>query len=76
MEIDLHGKFADEAVMMLEELIFSSDSSSILIIHGRGDGILRQAVRSFLMKNKNVKEIKYGELNNIPGADGVTVIYT
>jgi DNA mismatch repair protein MutS2 len=76
MEIDLHGKFVDEAIMMIEEIIFASDSSSILIVHGRGDGILRRAVRDFLKNNKNVKDIKYGELNNIPGADGVTVIYT
>lgn len=76
MEIDLHGKKPEEAVSFLEEMIFANESKSILIIHGKGDGVLRKKVREFLDENEYIKMIRPGETNNIPGGEGVTVIYT
>lgn len=74
--IDLHGKNTGEAIAVIEETVFANGPASILIIHGRGDGILKREVRKYLGESKYVKTVLFGEENNIPGADGVTVVYT
>ena len=76
LEIDLHGKNTDEAITVIEETVFANGPASILIIHGRGDGILRREVRKYLSESKYVKTVLPGEENNIIGGDGVTVVYT
>lgn len=75
MEINLIGMNADEAVMEAERFIdgaMLSGLSPVYLIHGRGAGILRKAVRDMLKRNKAVKSYRsglYGE-----GEDGVTVV--
>jgi len=76
MELDLHGMYVEDAIATLEKVIYSGESISILVIHGKGDGILRREIRSLLEDNKCVSEVRCGEDYNIPGGDGVTVIYT
>ncbi|OGV32021.1 MAG: hypothetical protein A2020_13920 [Lentisphaerae bacterium GWF2_45_14] len=76
IEIDLHGKNTEEAVAIIEETVFANGPATILIIHGRGDGILKREIRKYLHESKYVKNVLFGEENNIPGADGVTVVYT
>ena len=75
-EVDLHGLHSDEAWNRLEHLIYSYPGSSILVVHGRGDGVLRSRIRMLAVENSGVSEMVFGENNNIPGGDGVTVIYT
>lgn len=74
--IDLHGYMVDDAIAILEERCFSECSRSIMVIHGRGDGILKHAVRSFLQQCAYIKGYERGEDLNLPGADGITIIYT
>lgn len=74
--IDLHGYNVDEALSMLEEIFFAEESRSIMIIHGRGDGILKQAVREFVKDCGYIRDYDFGEDLNLPGADGITVVYT
>lgn len=76
MEIDFHGYYPEDAIRELEELIYANESSSFMIIHGRGDGVLKKALRDFLRSNRYVRELHFGEDINIPGGDGVTVVYT
>ncbi|MGN1081603.1 MAG: Smr/MutS family protein, partial [Acutalibacteraceae bacterium] len=73
--LDIRGKTVDEA---LPELDFFLDNAvvckleNVTIIHGKGTGALRAAVRAHLRKHKSVKSFRpgvYGE-----GEDGVTVV--
>ncbi len=75
-DIDLHGYTREEAIKELEELVFSSSSKTLLLIHGKGTGILKNAVRAFVRKSQYIKSYEFGEDINLPGGDGVTVIYT
>ncbi len=75
-EVDLHGYTREEAIKELEELVFRSSSKTLLIIHGKGTGVLKNGVRAFVRKSPNIKSYEFGEDINLPGGDGVTVIYT
>ncbi len=75
-DLDLHGYTREEAIKELEELVFTSSSETLLIIHGKGSGVLKSTVRAFVRKSKYVKNYEFGEDINLPGGDGVTVIYT
>ncbi|OGV51456.1 MAG: hypothetical protein A2017_13315 [Lentisphaerae bacterium GWF2_44_16] len=76
MELDLHGCNAEDAIVLLDRTILANENSSIMVIHGKGSGILRRAVRDFLKGNRFVRDVHYGEDINIIGADGITVVYT
>ena len=75
-DIDLHGYTCEEAIKELEEVFFTSSSQAILIIHGKGTGILKAAVRSFVRKSEHIKSYEFGENINLPGGAGVTIVYT
>ena len=75
-DVDLHGYTREEAIQELEEVVFTSSSKTILVIHGKGSGILKSAVRAFVRKSQHIKGYEFGENINLPGGDGVTVIYT
>ncbi|MCF6174508.1 MAG: Smr/MutS family protein [Victivallaceae bacterium] len=74
--IDLHGCVVEEALVMLEERCFVEHSRSIMIIHGRGDGALKSAVRDFVLQCSDIKDYDWGEDLNLPGTDGITIVYT
>jgi dsDNA-specific endonuclease/ATPase MutS2 len=73
--LDLHGKSLDMALFELEKVIFSREHKSIMIIHGHGEGILRNGIRKFLKECTYAKDIMYGEDMNVPGGSGVTIVY-
>ena len=73
--VDLHGYTGDEAVIELENELYSTDAASVLIIHGKGTGILKHRVRKYLASCSIAKRVEYGENANLPGGDGVTVVY-
>jgi DNA mismatch repair protein MutS2 len=58
------GKYIDDAAMARLE--------SCVIIHGRGEGILKDGIRRELKRNKHVAGIRPGEYNE--GGEGVTVV--
>ncbi len=74
--LDLHGYNVDDAIFEIEKLMYSHVDSSIMIIHGRGTGILKKEIRSFLTSNNYIRDMHLGEELNVPGMDGITVIYT
>ena len=73
-ELDLRGMMVDEALgavdLFLDNALMGK-LETVTIIHGKGTGALRKAVRDYLKKSRYVKEYRpgvYGE-----GEDGVTV---
>ncbi|MCQ4114645.1 endonuclease MutS2 [Ruminococcus sp. zg-921] len=73
-EVDLRGMTATEAIMDLESAIDSavlSGINQITIIHGKGTGVLRREVQSFLKTCKAVKTFRLGVFGE--GESGVTI---
>ncbi len=73
--IDLHGLTVDEALRRLQGPLYSNRFRSIRVVHGRGSGALKNAVRAALRDCPLVRQVIYGEDLNIPGRDGVTLVY-
>ena len=73
-EIDLRGLRVEDAVIRIEAALDNAvldGASSLRIIHGRGTGALRQAVREHLDGHPLVASVAPGEG---PGGDGVTEV--
>lgn len=76
MELDLRGQRADEALEALQRYLESAHLSGmpfVRIIHGKGTGKLRQAVRDFLRQNEFVASWESGM--DSEGGEGVTVVH-
>ena len=74
MEVDLRGMDAVEAICTLGLYLdnaMRSGMKSVRIIHGKGMGILRNAVHQELKKNKYIKSYRLGVYGE--GEDGVTI---
>jgi dsDNA-specific endonuclease/ATPase MutS2 len=76
IQIDLHGWKVEDAVNQVRAICFGRRGRGVMVIHGKGDGKLRKAIRDYLATNKSIKGYEFGEVWNIPGGDGVTIIYT
>ena len=73
-EIDLRGMDAVEAICVLERYLdeaMRGNLNSVRIIHGKGTGVLRNAVQQSLRKNKFIKKFRLGVYGE--GEDGVTI---
>jgi DNA mismatch repair protein MutS2 len=73
-EVDLRGMDSVEAICVLERFLdeaFRANAHSVRIIHGKGTGVLRNAVQQSLRKNKFVKKFRLGVYGE--GEDGVTI---
>lgn len=73
-EVDLRGMDAQEAVSVLERYLdgaMQANLNSVRIIHGKGTGVLRNAVRDALKRNKAVKSFRLGRYGE--GESGVTI---
>lgn len=74
IELDLRGQRADDALEQLERYLdaaYLAGLPFVRIIHGKGTGKLRQAVRQALRNNPHVKRFEAG--GDREGGDGVTV---
>ncbi len=75
MELDLRGMASDEGIMEVDRFLdrcVLSGLGTVTIIHGKGTGVLRKAVRDHLKRHPSVRTSRpglYGE-----GEDGVTVV--
>ena len=57
-ELDLHGLTIDEAIPMVDRFLYKSVQAHIhriWIVHGKGSGVLRDAVRRYISKHTLVK---------------------
>jgi DNA mismatch repair protein MutS2 len=76
MELDIRGSSVEEMLPRLEKYLDDAYLGMlpwVRIIHGKGTGVLRAAVRKELSKHPLVKTFREGELSE--GGDGVTVAY-
>ena len=73
-EVDLRGMDSIEAICVLERYLdeaMRANIPSVRIIHGKGTGVLRNAVHQSLRLNKFVKKFRLGVYGE--GEDGVTI---
>jgi len=73
-ELDVRGKMRDELIPLLttwadDAILIGANKAKI--VHGRGNGVLRDTVRSFLKKYKEVEKLKNEEGG---WGDGVTLV--
>jgi DNA mismatch repair protein MutS2 len=74
-ELDLRGMTVDEALPLVEQRLDEASRAGVgelRIIHGKGTGTLRQAVRQMLQKHPLVTSHETAEAR--AGGDGVTVV--
>ena len=74
-ELDLRGMRGDEALYEIEKYLDRAvmlGLSSLKIIHGKGDGILRKLIREYLSKYPQVSHIENEHADR--GGDGITFV--
>lgn len=73
-EINLIGRTVDEGILLLDKYLddaYLASLKEVRIIHGKGTGTLRDAVRKYLQNSKHV--IEYREADYTEGGSGATV---
>ena len=73
--VDLRGMNADEAEVVLERFLDTSamaNLKTLTVIHGKGTGVLRQAVQNALRRDRRVASFRLGRYGE--GDLGVTVV--
>jgi len=76
MELDIRGQRVDDALEILDRYINAAYNAGLpfgRIIHGKGTGRLRQAVRGYLSEHLLVSKVTQGQQQE--GGAGVTVIH-
>ncbi len=74
-ELDLRGKYADEAAVLADKFLDTAARSGlheVTIIHGKGTGALRTAITNLLKSHNLVKEFRLGRYGE--GESGVTIV--
>ncbi|MCR5772320.1 MAG: endonuclease MutS2 [Butyrivibrio sp.] len=74
-EVNLIGMNSDDAIHEMEQYLdqaYMSHLPSVRVVHGKGTGILRQAVQQRLRQIPYVKSFKLGEYGE--GDSGVTIV--
>lgn len=75
MSINVQGKYLDDAVMDVDKYLddaFMAGLKEVTIIHGRGEGILKEGLRKLFKRHKHVASYRKGGYNE--GGDGVTIV--
>jgi len=74
-EVDLRGLTVEEAVEKTDKYLddaYLAGISPVTVIHGKGTGVLRNAIQEFLRKNPHVKGFRIGQYGE--GESGVTIV--
>jgi len=75
MELDLRGMNIEESLPRVEDYLDRAARAGmpfVRIIHGKGTGVLRRAIRDAIKNNRVVKSFETGQDGE--GGDGVTVV--
>ena len=75
IEIDLHSLPVDECLMKVDESLYDAYTAQnryVRLVHGKGTGALRQAVRRHLVNHQLVKSFR--PALPMEGGDGATVV--
>lgn len=73
-EIDLRGMTVDEALVAVDRFIddaYLNNLNQVHIIHGKGTGALRKAIKEKLASSKYIKQFYHAPANE--GGDGATI---
>jgi len=74
-KLDLRGLDSEEACYRADKYLdeaYMSNLGEVAIVHGKGTGILRQAINNMLKKHPHVKSYRLGVYGE--GGDGVTMV--
>jgi dsDNA-specific endonuclease/ATPase MutS2 len=74
-QISVIGMTSDEAILEVERFLDRAAISSlniVYILHGKGTGALRRAIKQYLSTNEHVADFRLGYVNE--GSSGVTVV--
>lgn len=74
-QVDLRGMMTDEAILVLDQFLDTAligKLESVTVVHGKGTGAVRKAVRDHLKRSRYVKSFRPGRYGE--GEDGVTVV--
>jgi DNA mismatch repair protein MutS2 len=75
MSLDVRGRTLDEAMLETDgylDTAFLAGLTEVVLIHGKGTGVLRAGLRDYLRTHAHVKTFRPGQYGE--GEDGVTVI--
>lgn len=75
MSINVQGENLDSALMDVDKYLddaYMAGLKKVTVIHGRGEGILRQGLQDMFKKHKHVARFQRGSYNE--GGDGVTIV--
>ncbi len=75
LTINVQGENLDSAVADVDKYLddaFMAGLEEVTVIHGRGEGILRNGISQMLKRHKHVDSFRRGAYNE--GGDGVTVV--
>ncbi|MEG1583597.1 MAG: Smr/MutS family protein, partial [Anaerovorax sp.] len=75
ISINVRGQILDDAIMDVDKYLddaYMAGLEEVTIIHGRGEGILREGIHSMLKNHKHVTQFRKGVYNE--GGDGVTIV--
>jgi len=74
-KIDIRGMRMEEAVKVVEDFVdqaLISNATNLRIVHGKGNGVLRKAVKSKLREYDAITNVKHPDEQ--AGGDGVTLV--
>lgn len=74
-EIDVRGLLAAEAIEKVDKYLDDAvlcGLDQVRIVHGKGTGALRKAIRAYLQSHRQVASLRWGDFEE--GGDGVTVV--
>ena len=74
-EVDLRGERAEEALLKIQSMIDEAimvNASEIRILHGKGNGILREVIREYLKTDPAVKSFRDEDIRY--GGTGITIV--
>ena len=75
MELDLRGQSLDEALMNADKYlddVFLAGFKEVVLIHGKGTGVLRNGMHQHLKSHPHVKSFRLGKFGE--GESGVTIV--
>jgi DNA mismatch repair protein MutS2 len=75
ISINVQGKYLEDALIDVEKYLddaYMAGLHEVTVIHGRGEGILKDGIRQTLKSNRNIASFRKGGYNE--GGDGVTIV--
>ncbi len=73
--INVQGENLDDAIMDVDKYLddaYVAGLSEVTVIHGRGEGILKNGLRNMMKRHKHVASFRKGNYNE--GGEGVTIV--